>query len=94
MAIASSPVHSAERQAALLAQADQALACGGLGMFALPPEVNLVVAEGRGSHITDVASGRLMWSAKASTPPSSDINAQLSSLAKMTMGAAEKSGLF
>lgn len=46
------------------------------------------------SHITDVASGRLMWSAKASTPPSSDINAQLSSLAKMTIGAAEKSGLF
>jgi hypothetical protein len=46
------------------------------------------------SHITDVSSGRLMWSAKASTPPSNDINGQLASLAKIALGSAEKSGLF
>lgn len=46
------------------------------------------------NRITEVASGRLLWSAKASTPPSSDINAQLGSLAKTALGAAEKAGLF
>jgi glutamate-1-semialdehyde 2,1-aminomutase len=55
MAIATSPAYSAERQAALLAEADRVLAGGGLGLFTLPPEVNLVVASGQGSHITDVA---------------------------------------
>ncbi|WP_140634195.1 hypothetical protein [Methylibium rhizosphaerae] len=46
------------------------------------------------NRITDVASGRLLWTAKASTPPSADINAQLGSLAKTALGAAEKAGLF
>lgn len=46
------------------------------------------------NRITDVASGRLLWTAKASTPPSADINAQLGSLARTALGAAEKSGLF
>ncbi|HEX4835225.1 MAG TPA: aminotransferase class III-fold pyridoxal phosphate-dependent enzyme [bacterium] len=45
------------RQADLLDRAARYLAGGGLGLFVLPPEVNLVIAEGRGSHITDV-SGR------------------------------------
>ena len=43
-----------ERQAALLEQASNTLAGGGLGIFQLPPEVNLVVASGSGSHITAV----------------------------------------
>lgn len=46
------------------------------------------------NRITDVASGRLLWTAKASTPPSADINAQLGSLAKTALAAAEKAGLF
>jgi len=46
-----------DRQADLLARAGRYLAGGGLGLFVLPPEVNMVVAEGHGSHITDV-SGR------------------------------------
>ena len=45
----------AERQAELLAQASEYLAGGGLGLFVLPPEVNLVVARGEGSHIYDMA---------------------------------------
>ena len=45
------------RQADLLARAGRYLAAGGLGLFTLPPEVNLVIAEGHGSHVTDV-SGR------------------------------------
>ena len=41
----------------LLDRAGRYLAGGGLGLFVLPDEVNLVIAEGHGSHITDI-SGR------------------------------------
>src|SRR5919202_3522285 len=44
-----------QRQQDLLAKAGQYLAGGGLGLFVLPPEVNLVIAEGRGGHVIDVA---------------------------------------
>jgi len=40
------------------------------------------------SSITDVASGRLVWTAKTNAPPSSDVNAQLAELAKTALGAA------
>ena len=50
-----SPATAAERQQALLNQAGQYLAGGGLGLFVLPPEVNFVVARGEGSHIWDIA---------------------------------------
>lgn len=45
-------------------------------------------------RVTDVASGRLMWTARASTPPSSDVNAQLADLSKSVLDAADKAGLF
>ena len=44
-----------ERQAQLLATAGRYLAGGGLGLFVLPPELNLVVARGEGSRVWDVA---------------------------------------
>jgi glutamate-1-semialdehyde 2,1-aminomutase len=47
-------------QAELLEKASQYLAGGGLGLFTLPPEVNLVIAEGRGSHVIDVAGRELI----------------------------------
>ncbi len=43
-----------DRSVELLNSANRYLAGGGLGLFVLPPEVNLVVAEGHGSHVTDV----------------------------------------
>src|SRR5713226_2968856 len=43
-----------DRQRELLALAGEVLAGGGLGLFNLPDEVNLVIAEGKGSHVTDV----------------------------------------
>jgi glutamate-1-semialdehyde 2,1-aminomutase len=55
MATVSASVSPAEHQAALLAEADRVLPSGGLGMFVLPPDVNLVVERGQGSHIIDVA---------------------------------------
>ncbi len=45
-------------------------------------------------RVTDVATGRLVWSASASTAPSADVDAQLGELSKTVLGAAEKSGLF
>ncbi len=44
----------AARQRELLDLAGSVLAGGGLGLFQLPDEVNLVIAEGRGSHVTAV----------------------------------------
>ena len=49
----------AERQAELLGQAGKYIVGGGLGLFTLPPEVNLVVAGGHGGHVTDVAGPRV-----------------------------------
>jgi len=48
---------SVTRQSDLLERASNYLAGGGLGLFVLPDEVNIVIAEGHGSHVTDV-SGR------------------------------------
>jgi glutamate-1-semialdehyde 2,1-aminomutase len=44
-----------EQQDRLLASAGQRIAGGGLGLFVLPPELNLVVARGQGSRVWDVA---------------------------------------
>jgi hypothetical protein len=45
-------------------------------------------------RVTDVATGRLMWSARASTPPSGDVNAQIAELSKAVLDAAGQAGLF
>jgi hypothetical protein len=45
-------------------------------------------------RVTDVASGRLVWTAKATAPPSSDLNGQMADLSKAVLGAADKAGLF
>jgi len=52
---------------------------------------NGYAANGR---VTDVGSGRLMWSARASAPPSGDVNAQLADLSKAVVDAAAKASLF
>jgi hypothetical protein len=44
--------------------------------------------------LTDVATGRLMWTAKATTPPSKDVNAQVADLAKAVLDGAKKEGFF
>ena len=46
------------------------------------------------TSLTDVASGRLMWSARASAPPSADINQQLATLATLLLDAARQAGMF
>jgi glutamate-1-semialdehyde 2,1-aminomutase len=51
---------AATRQVDLLERAGRYLAGGGLGLFVLPPDVNLVIASGRGSHVTDAAGRDLI----------------------------------
>ena len=46
------------------------------------------------TRLTDVQSGRLVWTAKATAPPSGDVNAQIGELSKSVLGAADKTGLF
>jgi len=46
------------------------------------------------SRLSDTANGRLLWSAKASASPSSDVNAQLAELTKALFGAADKAQLY
>ena len=45
-------------------------------------------------RVTEVASGRLVWTAKATAPPSSDIDLQMGELSKTVLAAADKAGLF
>jgi hypothetical protein len=44
--------------------------------------------------VVDVASGRVMWSAKASVPPATDVTGQIAEAAKALVGAARQTGLF
>lgn len=45
------------------------------------------------SRLMDV-NGKMLWSAKATAKPSSDVNGQVAELARTVFGAAQKSGLF
>ena len=44
--------------------------------------------------LTDVATGRLMWASKVTTPASSDIAEQVSKLAQAGREAAQQAGFF
>lgn len=66
---------------------------GGIGV-ALPAgagSVNTGFAMDLG--ITDIASGKLVWSARSTAPPSKDLNMQITELARTTMAAARGAGV-
>ena len=67
---------------------------GGVGISA--PIGGGQVSQGYAANarVTDAASGRLMWTARASAPPSSDINRQFAELSKSVLDAAGSAGLF
>jgi hypothetical protein len=70
---------------------------GGVGFGVSAPLGGAGPAEtgwGATASLTDVASGKLMWSARASAPPSTDIAQQLSTLATLLLDAARQAGLF
>jgi hypothetical protein len=49
---------------------------------------------GASASLTDVASGKLMWSARASAAPSANVGQQLDTLATQLLDAARQAGLF
>lgn len=49
---------------------------------------------GMSAALNDAASGRLMWSARASASPSSDVNGQLAAMAEQLLDGARQAGLF
>lgn len=69
---------------------------GGVGVGVSGPVGGGRVTTGYAANgrVTDVGSGRLVWSATASAPPSSEVGVQLDELSKLVFGAAAKSGLF
>ncbi|HWI11388.1 MAG TPA: hypothetical protein VNU48_08685 [Burkholderiaceae bacterium] len=65
---------------------------GGIGVSAPVGGGQVNSGYAMSGRVTDVASGRLMWTARAIAPPSSDANAQLAELSKSLLDAA--AGLF
>lgn len=68
----------------------------GIGLGADVPIGGGKVTSGYSANgrVTDVANGRLVWTAKATSPASSDVNAQMADLSKAVLGAADEAGLF
>ena len=46
------------------------------------------------ARVLDAESGRMLWTAKATSPPSSDLNGQLLELTRTVFGALDKTALF
>ena len=67
---------------------------GGVGVSAPIGGGQLSPGYAASGRVTDVASGRLMWTARASSPPSSDVNQQFTELSKSVLDAAASAGLF
>jgi len=67
---------------------------GGVGVSAPIGGGRVTSGYSANGRVTDVATGRLFWTAKATASPSSDLNAQMGDLSKAMLGAADKSGLF
>ena len=67
---------------------------GGVGVSAPIGGGRVDTGYAANGRVTDVASGRLMWTARASAPPSKDANAQLADLSKSVLDAAAGAGLF
>ena len=67
---------------------------GGVGVSAPIGGGQLSTGYSASSRVTEVASGKLVWTARATAPPSSDVNAQLAELSKIVVDAAAKAGLF
>jgi len=67
---------------------------GGLGISLPIGGGGVSTTYGANTLLTDVASGRLMWTANTSTPSSSDPAGQVGDLVKAAMAGAQKAGFF
>jgi hypothetical protein len=67
---------------------------GGIGVSAPIGGGQVSSGYSANARITNAENGRLMWTGKASSPPSGDVNGQVAELARTVMNAAGKAGLF
>lgn len=68
---------------------------GGIGISLPIPGLGSSSSNGYAANARLIdASGKLVWTGKASTPPSGDVNGQVGELARTLMGAADKAGVF
>lgn len=67
---------------------------GGVGLSAPIGGGDVSNGYAANGRVTDASSGRLMWTARASAPPSGDVNGQIADLSKGLLDAAGKAGLF
>ena len=67
---------------------------GGVGMSVPVGAGQVSTGYAANTTLTDVATGRLMWTAKATAPPSKDVNAQVTDLTKAVLDGAKKEGFF
>jgi hypothetical protein len=67
---------------------------GGVGVSMPVGGYGVNRAYGANLVLTDVATGRLMWTSKVTTRASQDLNAQIGALAKVGVTAAQSAGLF
>ncbi|MET0335891.1 MAG: hypothetical protein ABW190_16605 [Rhizobacter sp.] len=66
---------------------------GGVGVSAPIGGGRIETSLAANTSVTDVATGRLMWTARASTAPSNDVSAQAAELAKKVVTGAGQAGL-
>jgi hypothetical protein len=69
---------------------------GGVGVGVSGPVGGGQVTTGYAAdtRLTDVGTGRVLWTAKASSPPSHDVQTQVQELARAVFASADKSGVF
>jgi hypothetical protein len=67
---------------------------GGVGVSAPIGGGGVSTGYASNTRLTDATSGRLMWTARATAPPSKDLNTQLSELTRAVFGAADKAQVF
>ena len=67
---------------------------GAVGTSAPIGSTRIDTAYGANMVLTDVATGRLMWTIKVTTPASQDVGGQIRELAKVGVEEAQKAGMF
>lgn len=67
---------------------------GGVGVSAPIGGGQVTTGFAANARLTDAASGKLVWTAKASSPPSQNVPGQIRELTKAVFNAADKSQVF
>jgi len=67
---------------------------GGVGVSAPIGGGQVTTGYAANARLVEAGTGRLIWSAKASSPPSHDVQTQMMELSRAVFAAADKSGLF